>query len=305
MAISIRKLKLEDVIKAERLIMRAVNDLRQRNNLEPFPYKKTHRRNPMIVHFMNSDPDGSYGAFSGNRMVGYGCAFVRDNQWYLANLHVDPQFQGKRIGKRLIKKTLKIGESDEVDTFSLCTFAYNPMAIALYTSFGMPPIQTLPCFQWDKPKKKRLTKIKNEIKLRAVPIEDYEQIEILNKLDKPNRGVYRPEDHKFWLDSENVKGNIYYQGRKLIGYSLLFRNMIIGPVCARSPRYLIPLLIESINNARANDSEKLIFWISGNNSELLRFALQSKFRITETELLMSNRMFYRDTCYIPAPLAVF
>lgn len=305
MKISIRKMKPDDSIMAARLLMRTVNYLRKKNGLEPMKYKIPRKRNLMMCHLMKTDPNGAYVAFRDDRMIGYGQAMLRDGHWYLANLFTDPRSQNKGIGRKLLSRTLNITKDREVHTHSLATFSYNPLAVALYTSFGFFPIQIFPMMVLTNNEKKPVRKIKNEYTFKAVPTEDYSQIEILNRLDKKNRGVYRPEDHKFWIDSDRHRGHIFYHGRKVAGYADIIDNTVIAPINASSPEYLVPLLIENINLCLANKAKKVIVWVPGTRGDLMQFLLKKKFLIEENEILMSDRMFYNEACYIPASLAFF
>jgi len=305
MDIKIRKIKPEDTIAAERLIMRTYNKLRKDNGKEPVPYKPTRKKNPTMCHLLNTDPKGAYGAFKDGKMVGYSQAFVRDGQWYLAELFVDSRLQCKGLGSKLLKKSLSITKGEKIHTHSLATFSYNPTAIALYTSFGFPPIRLLPRLQWIKEEKKRKRRLKTEYDFKSVLIESYEQIEILNKLDKKNRGIYRPEEHKYWIDNQEMNGQIFYFGRKVVGYSYAWKDFYIVPVCARSSEFLLPLLKETINILRSRNSEKIALWVTGTNGEIMEFLLKDGFRIEENEVLMSDRMFYHEDSYIPAPLDIF
>lgn len=305
MKLSIRQIKPDDTRLAERLVMRTMNRLREHYQLEPVPYKPTRKNNTMMCHLLKTDPGGTIGAFSGNRLVGYASAMVRDGHWYLAHLFTDAQFQGKGIGKKLLKRVYNLSKDREIHTHSLATFAYNPYAVQLYSQFGMYPLMMLPMMVLKKAKNQTLRKIKNDYDLKAVPITDYDQIEILNKLDKLNRGIYRPEDHKFWIDSQLTKGYIFNHGKKTVGYSLIIRNTMIGPVSSITPEYLIPCLTETINLMRGEETERIIVWVPGSNGSVMDFLFKNRFKLEENEVLMSDRLFARDECYIPASLAFY
>jgi GNAT superfamily N-acetyltransferase len=305
MKLSIRKIKPDDTRLAERLVMRTMNRLRETHSMPPVPYKPRRARNTMMCHLLRTDPGGTIGAFSGNRMVGYASAMIRDGHWYLAHLFTDQRFQGKGIGRKLLKRVYNFDKKAEIHTRSLATFAFNPFAVQLYAQFGMYPIQMLPMMSWTYDKKKRVQKIKTDYDLKAIPIEDYEQIPILNRFDLPNRGVCRPEDHKFWIDSQFVHGFIFkYRGRP-VGYTWITRDSVIAPVAVSKPKYLIPCLAETINYMRGQKFEKLMVWVPGNNGSVLDFLFQTKFKLEENELLMSDRPFANDECYIPASLAFY
>ena len=170
MDISIRRMKPDDTIYAGRLLMRTVNDLRKKNGLGPMIYKLPRGRNPMMCHLLKTDPEGAYVAYKNDRLIGYGQAMLRDGHWYLANLFADPRNQNKGLGRKLLKRTLAITKGKDVHTYSLATFSYNPLAVALYTSFGFYPIQILPMMILTNDEKKPVRKLKNEIKLKNLPI---------------------------------------------------------------------------------------------------------------------------------------
>ena len=307
MKISIRKLKPEDTIAAERLVMRTYNNLLKQHGMEPIPYKPTRKQNRFYCHILKTDPTLQYAAFANDKLIAYASAMIRDGHWYLAHLFTDQKMQAKGLGAKLLKKVMKIPEGEEVHTRSLCTFAFNHYAVQLYTRFGMYAHTLLPFYSLKRDKKKKIRNIKNEYKFKVESITDYQQIEILNRLDKKNRMIYRPEDHKFWIDNELIKGYIFYLNRKVVGYSMTTRDTIIAPVSVTESRYLLPCLTEAINIllSTETESDSISLWAQGDNGPLQDFLLQHGFKISENELLMTDRMFGRPECYIPALLALY
>ena len=303
--ISVRRLKKTDTIKSNKLVMDTINQLRKEHNLYPYPFPEKRRRNKLMIHLIDTDPAGSYGAFVGNKMIGYSSAMVRDGQWYLAFLFVDPKYQGRGIGKRLLKRSLIITKDEEIHTHSLATFAYNAHAVALYTAFGFHPIESLPMMVWRARKGKQVRRIRNDYHFRIINIDNYEQIEVLNRLDKKNRGIYRPEEHKFWIDLDTAKGYLFYDGRKLAGYSQIIRDEIIAPVNVTRPEYLVPVLSEMINLHRKPDEGGIVLWVPGRRGDVMEFLMKHDFKVEELEILMSDRMFFNLDCYLPANLAFF
>lgn len=307
MKISIRKIKPVDTIAAERLVMRTYNNLREQHNIALIPYKPTRKQNRFFCHILKTDPSLQYAAFANDKLVAYASALIRDGHWYLSHLFTDQKMQARGLGAKLLKKVMKIPEGEEVHTYSLCTFGFNHYAVQLYTRFGMYAQTLLPFYTLKLDEKKKFRRIKNQYNFRVEPITDYSQIEVLNKLDKKNRGIYRPEDHKFWIDFELVKGFMFYVNRKFVGYSMITRNTIIAPVSVTEPKYLLPCLIEMINLCATSDTKpaELSLWAQGDNGALQDFLLRHGFKITENELLMSDRMFGRPECYIPAMLSLY
>ncbi len=62
-------------------------------------------------HLLTSDPDGSWIAEDGGRVIGMAQSQIRGNRWVLANLGVLPAYQEMGIGKELLEKTLHYGQS--------------------------------------------------------------------------------------------------------------------------------------------------------------------------------------------------
>jgi GNAT superfamily N-acetyltransferase len=303
--ISVRRLHSKDIYAANDLVIKTINDLRAKHSMQPYPGPEKKKRNLLMDHLLQTDPSGSFGAFSGRKMVGYSAAMIRDGHWYLAFLFVDSNHQGKGIGRRLLNRSLLITREEDIHTHSLATFAFNAPAVGLYTAYGFHPIEALPMMGWKAKPGKPLRRIRNDIHFRIISITEYDQISILNKLDKKNRGIYRPEEHKFWMDSPNIKGYLFYDGRKLAGYSMIIRDEIIAPVNVTKPVYLIPVLTEMINMHRRPNGGELVLWVPGKRGDVLEFLIKHGFSMRELEILMSDRMFFNLDCYLPATLAFF
>lgn len=58
----------------------------------------------------------------------------KDNHWNLAQLQIDPGFQGKTIGSRIVQKLIGIAKTTDA-SFSLCVLKNNP-AKNLYEGLG-------------------------------------------------------------------------------------------------------------------------------------------------------------------------
>ncbi|MFH1891227.1 MAG: GNAT family N-acetyltransferase [Candidatus Zixiibacteriota bacterium] len=302
--ISIRKLKDEELKQAYRLVMNSFNALRRKNNLNPMKYRAT-RPDPFLLHLKRTDPDGCIGAFDGDRMVGYASAIIRDYQWYLAFLFVTPGKWNKGVGRKLLTRSLKIADTENIRLFSLCTFSYNPAAVALYSSFGMTPMEPIPVFMWPRDSKVKLKVTKPAAKLTTRIITDYEELGFINKLDVKNRGLARPEDHKFALDKPDTEVVMFYDGRRPVGYSVLQPEGPIAPISAREPQYLADMVNWSIRRQLERETKVILIFCPGSNAKMVQHLLKTGMKIREINLLMSNKRFGDLECYLPANLAIF
>ncbi len=289
---------------ANRMVMSSFNALRRKNNFKPHRVRIT-RPEPFMVHLMRTDPDGCLGAFMGDQMVGYAQSVVREHQWYLAFLFVKPGKWGRGIGRKLLEKTLKTADPTEVTTYSLCTFSYNPQAIALYSSYGMTPTLPILLFRWPRSSKTMLTPGKSKRDLRIEVIDDYGMLGFVNKLDARNRGLMRPEEHKFAIDSSTTELLLFFDGRKRVGYAVTTETGFIAPISAITPDYLEDMTRICIARVLETDSKIIALHCPGSNTRMMQVLLEIGMPIVETNLLLTNRPFGRLDNYIPAHLAVF
>jgi GNAT superfamily N-acetyltransferase len=302
--LSIRKLREADMTNANRTVMSSFNALRRKNGFKPHRVRIT-RPEPFMVHLMRTDPNGCLGAFIGDQMVGYAQSVVREHQWYLAFLFVKPGKWGRGIGRKLLEKTLKTADPTEVTIYSLCTFSYNPQAIALYSSYGMTPTEPILLFRWARDSKTALNPGKPKHDLRVEVINDYDKLGFINKLDEKNRGLMRPEEHKFAIDSSTTELLLFYDGRKRVGYAATMEIGTIAPISAISPDYLEDMTRICITRVLEADSKMIALHCPGSNARMMQVLLEIGIPIVETNLLLTNKPFGRLDHYIPAHLTVF
>jgi ribosomal protein S18 acetylase RimI-like enzyme len=73
-------------------------------------------------------------ARAGNKVVGFTSPCFEDEQWRIGQLYVDPEFQGRRIGRQLLETALKwLGPDKDV---YLHVLKWNYNAVDLYNHFG-------------------------------------------------------------------------------------------------------------------------------------------------------------------------
>ncbi len=302
--ISIRKLKDSAMREAYRLVADSGNVLMKRSNRKPVRIRIT-APNPFMMHLKHTDPDGCIGAFESDRMVGFACSIIRENQWYLPFLFIAPGRWGRGIGRKLLRRSLSTADRREVDLFSLCTFSHNPHAVALYISFGMPPQSVILHMLLKTANRTGVRLSRQTRKLTMRRIEDYETLGFVNRLDRKNRGVARPEDHKYFIDDKETELIGFHDGRRPVGYSVVGADGRIGPVSAIDPEFLLDIL--NICVRRSVDAGRALIRVNcpGNNTAISKHLLGLGFRIMDPLLLMSNKPFGNLDCYLPGPLTIF
>lgn len=90
---------------------------------------------PTLRHLLLHDRDRVFVAESDGKVVGFSAAFVRASTWFLSALFIDPQFQGRGIGRRLFE----LAYADPPARRITITDSIQPASNALYAKHGLIP----------------------------------------------------------------------------------------------------------------------------------------------------------------------
>lgn len=254
-----------------------------------------------VVHMYKTDYKGCWVAHSGNRMVGYGQALMRGKQWYLANLFVDTRAQNDGVGKELMKRCVNYGRQKKADSFALCTFPYNEVALGLYTSFDIMP--QYPIFEM-----RNTNTVSRRIQSTGLRIEDgksNDSILRINRLEKKIRGYARLIDLRFLAGSSQYEILDFHDGSKWVGYSIIHKQGLIAPSGAIAPKYLSDIVTESFRKTLKNGSKLSIIFAGGNNADVHNRLRSLGFKIDNISVFMATKQYADFSRYIPAHLALF
>jgi len=300
--ITYRRLRRDELPTAIHILIRSYNGLLKRTGRKPFARpSQVKQASPYVHHLFDTDSKGCLGAFLDGRMVGFGHALMRGKQWYLANLFIEPSKQLKGVGRELLKRTVKYGEG-KATSHSLCTFCNNETALALYSSFGFMPLDTL--FEMRiKPRGKNIKFIKSD--LRAEEASSYKSLLRINNLEKEIRGYPRLVDLKFYNREESYKILDFYKGKKWVGYSITKSNLEIAPAGAIDPKYLNMILSDTINICVENKTKLIHLWVGSENETVFRLLKSYGFKIHELLAFLGTEKYADMKRYIPATLSQF
>lgn len=254
-----------------------------------------------VVHMHKTDYEGCWGAFEGRRMIGYGQALMRGRQWYLANLFVRSDNQNEGVGRELLRRCINYGRRRKADSFALCTFPYNEVALGLYTSFGLMP--RYPIFQLRNTN--TATSRLSSTGLRAEEGDFRDSVLRINRLEKEIRGYARLTDLRFFSRDPEYDILDFYHGRKWIGYSIIYKNTLIAPAGAIEPKYLTGILSESYRICIARGSKLIMVYSGGSNGHVYGHLKSLGFRIDNISIFVSDKLYGDFSRYMPAHLAIF
>jgi ribosomal protein S18 acetylase RimI-like enzyme len=308
-AITIRRTRQADLIDAITLVMNTANQLRRRRGMSTMRTRiptKLKQPPPLLVHMLKTDPEGSFVAHDRKgKLVGFTMALIREDEWYLAFLFVDPSLQSKGLGQKLLDKAMRYGRKNGCKRWALVTFSYNPQAIAVYSKMGMPPQRPLLTMERKQDGNKSFKKLRAPVKLAVKKISDEKYINRLTALDRRARQLARPEEHFFWLADENYDTLIFHDGKKLVGYAVVNSRGMIAPVVASEPKYLVSLLALAVEWGAAQGHKFQIIFVQGEQLEIIRMLMKAGFHIDEVTLLIASEQVSDPKLYVPATLAHF
>lgn len=86
-----------------------------------------------VAHLLRTDPDGAWAAFDGERLVGVTLASRRGPLWFLSLLTIEPELQGRGIGRRLLDRALATAQ--DAPAGLICS-SEDPRALRRYGTAG-------------------------------------------------------------------------------------------------------------------------------------------------------------------------
>jgi GNAT superfamily N-acetyltransferase len=133
--VTIRPLTAADVRGAAQVQVASFGDLDRREGVDPRPItdQMWERFYARQEHFLRHDPDGSWVADDGDRIVGVALALKRDRLWGLSLLVVDPTAQSAGSGRRLLDAALTYAEGCDR---AVILSSKDPRAMRAYATSG-------------------------------------------------------------------------------------------------------------------------------------------------------------------------
>jgi GNAT superfamily N-acetyltransferase len=169
-------------------------------------------------------------------IAGFGLAIRRRSFWYLAALHVLPQFQGCGVGGKLLRRCLENSPDAGTPPAVLAiSESANIVSTGLYARFGLLP-QT-PVLQLQGPPGPSRQRI--EVELRVA---DSESAGCFDTMDKLTLGETRAEDHECWSTVPSIVPYLIYERDRAAGYIYVDRQGALGPAAVERAELLLPAL---------------------------------------------------------------
>lgn len=297
MAIAYRPAREDELEHAEGLVVRSINELTQRHGFGPM----ASLRPPHFQLFsFNDDPDGLWVAEDSGQILGFAFSWVCGELWFLAELFVSPDQQGRGIGNELLQRTFEHARKKGAATKALITFAFNTVSQALYIRHGLLP--RTPIYFMKVPRDALAPPLADRLhngELRCEPLRHTDSdLQSLAQIDAAVLGISRGKHHKYLGNDSAMKGVLLYAGGDCAGYAYVNADGHIGPM-AVAQRHCVGAAFRTVLDfAAASGAPHLSAFIPG-TSDALPIAIENGMRITFPMLLMATREFGVWGQYLP------
>ena len=294
MTLLFRPARAQDLERAEALVVAAINDLTERHGFG----KMVGARPPNFQLFsLKDDPDGLWVAEDDGEILGFAWSWVCGDLWFLAQLFVAPEHQGRRIGDELMKRTLDHARKAGAANKALITFTFNRVSQGLYIRHGLFPKMPIYFFGASRD---RLTAAPREQPMVCVALEDKaSHRDSLAEIDAQALGVSREKHHRYLSNDKATKGFMLYADGTCVGYAYVSTDGHIGPLAVTRKDALGPAFETALKIAADSDCAQISAFLPGTCDDALCLAIARGMRIGFPMVLMANQDFGDWTRYLP------
>ncbi len=294
MSVAFRPARVDELQRAQELIVSSINDLTERHG---FGAMASVRPATFQLFSFREDPRGLWVAEDKGEIVGSAFSWVCGDLWFLAELFIAPRKQGSGIGRELLRRTLSHADQAGAKTRALITFTFNTVSQGLYLRHGMFP--RLPVYMFNADRKALANAgAETRVEFRSAKASEA-HIAALSALDTSALGVSREKHHKYLLNDQTMKGFFLYDGDDCIGYAYVASTGHVGPLAVSRRDMMAPALRTALRIAAQGQSDQVSAFLPGNCESALRVAVDHRMRVTFPMVLVSDREFGDWSRYLP------
>jgi ribosomal protein S18 acetylase RimI-like enzyme len=293
MPVIYRPARTEDLPRAAELVVHSLNELCERHGFSPIATV----RPPIFSQFsLRDDPNGLWVAEETDQIRGFAFSWVAGELWFLAQLFVSPDQQGRGIGQELLKRTFEHAVKANTAVKALITTAFNSVSQGLYIQHGLFP--RCPIYNFSAEREELTNRLSGEI-LYYEPLEaNPYYLDHLAKIDASALGVPRTKHHRFLIDDGASRGVLLYEEDECVGYAYVADGHI-GPLAVTRRTAMGGVFRTALKLASSSPSPRVTAFVPGPCEAALSAAIEHRMRITFPMLLMSTSDFGDWAQYLP------
>jgi GNAT superfamily N-acetyltransferase len=228
------------------------------------------------------------------RIAGFASAVVRDDQWFLSMLFIEPEEQGLGLGRVLLERVMAPAERGMAR--AICTDSVQPIANALYSRYGIVPRQPLLELIGYVGDRAALPRLPGGVV--AVPFEAIVEAgpggaghrtlaETVDGLDREIAGFAHPSDHRF-LRENRRRGFLYRAGSgpdaAMLGYGYGSDSGRLGPIAIRDEALMGPVIGHLLGTFEPRGA--FAAWVPGAATGAMTTLLEAGLRIEDFPVLV-------------------
>jgi ribosomal protein S18 acetylase RimI-like enzyme len=294
MPIQCRPARVQDLERADRLVVASINDLTVRHG---FGAMAASHPPHFQLFSLQDDPGGLWVAEEGEEIVGFAWSWTCGDLWFLAQLFVSPEHQGRNVGNELLRRTFEHARNSGATTKALITFTFNRVSQGLYIRNGLFPRFPIYFFEVARD---NLVGRPQVAQFRYAKLEETaSDLKRLAEIDACVLGVSREKHHRYLINDPETRGVRLYAGDDCIGYAYVSNTGHIGPLAVSQTEALAAAFKTAIAVATENGASKISAFLPGASETALSVAVEYGMRITFPMLLMSTRDFGDWAGYLP------
>lgn len=230
------------------------------------------------------------------RVVAVCNAVVRGRLWFLSGFWALPEWQGRGVGKRLLREAWQEGERQGADTFFVWS-SWDQRAVANYLRAGMLPGYQMLNF-WGAAAEMRLPDA--PAGYATAPL----TAEAAASVDEQVRATRREIDHRFWLDARGTRGRLVVGGDgRAAGYYYI-EGDAVAPAAWLADSDAGAVLSLACRDA-AERAGSVALRVPGINHAAIRFALDAGIRFYSYAHFFTTAPFGRLERYLASGPVLF
>jgi GNAT superfamily N-acetyltransferase len=283
MSVICRPARAQDLELADTLVVSSINDLTERHGFGPMAVCSP----PLFQLFsLKDDAGGLWVAEEGERILGFAWSWVCGDMWFLAQLFVSPDQQGRGVGNELIKRTFEHAEKSGASNRVLITFSFNTVSQGLYIRHGLLP--RFPIYGVSASREQLIGHLRGP-RYDVTPLR--EDALTLRRLAQA--------DERVLINNGGASGFNLYDGNDWSGYAYVDAGGHIGPLAVMEPHAVAPAFRTALHLAAEGGSSRVSAFLPGAGKAVLNIAMEQGMRIKFPMLLMSSREFGNWALYLP------
>jgi ribosomal protein S18 acetylase RimI-like enzyme len=256
-------------------VVASINNLTQRHGFGPMAASSP----PAFQLFsLKDDADGLWVAEEAGEILGFAWSWVCGDLWFLAQLFVSPDHQGRSIGNELLKRTFEHAKNSGATNRALITFTFNTVSQGLYIRNGLFP--RCPIYNFSVPREILRSRLKGP-QFRSVSLDETaSDLQKLAGVDLRVLGISREKHHRYLLSDRATKGIGIYSGEECVGYAYVSTGGHIGPLAVGRPDALGGAFASALALALEIGSPQVSAFLPGASEAVLTTAVEHGMRIT-------------------------